>query len=74
MPIYEYKCNDCNEKFEVTQNVFHLESPKCPKCKSEKTRVFSRHLPGYHPVNRPSKAAASAEGDSLTGQYVSSKE
>jgi putative FmdB family regulatory protein len=42
MPVYEYKCNDCDDKFEVKQSFFHSERPKCPKCQSDKTRrVFS---------------------------------
>ncbi len=43
MPIYEYKCTDCGEKFEVVQqDIFNPIRPKCPKCKSEKARrVYS---------------------------------
>lgn len=42
MPVYEYKCNDCDEKFEVTRSLFNTDWPTCPKCKSEKTRrIFS---------------------------------
>lgn len=36
MPIFEYKCSDCNEEFE--ELVFDRdECPACPKCGSENT-------------------------------------
>jgi putative FmdB family regulatory protein len=43
MPIYEYKCQKCGEKFEQRVGFFHFnKSTKCPKCDSELTeRVFS---------------------------------
>ncbi len=35
MPIYEYKCNDCDNEFE--ELVFSQdELPPCPKCQSKK--------------------------------------
>lgn len=33
MPIYEYKCNKCNNEFEVI--VFRDEQPNCPQCGAE---------------------------------------
>jgi putative FmdB family regulatory protein len=43
MPVYEYKCNQCGEKYEQRVGFFHTsKSTKCPKCGSEKTdRLFS---------------------------------
>jgi putative FmdB family regulatory protein len=43
MPIYEYKCKQCGEKFETRLNVFHNRTEvKCPKCgKDDPERVFS---------------------------------
>ena len=32
MPIYEYKCNDCNESFEAL--VMGGSTPECPSCDS----------------------------------------
>ena len=35
MPTYEYRCNDCKTKFEVSgsfQTLFSLK-PVCPKCR-----------------------------------------
>ena len=31
MPIYEYQCQDCNNKFE---KLVRKEPPKCPSCES----------------------------------------
>lgn len=55
MPIYEYQCNDCNEKFEVTLSTFPREKPRCPKCRSEKTRrIFS----SASRISEPSKPSS----------------
>jgi len=39
MPRYDYKCNRCDERFEVSLSVKEKESTTiiCPKCKSEDT-------------------------------------
>ncbi len=37
MPIYEYECRKCNERFEVMQKMSEgNEGLSCPKCKAEK--------------------------------------
>jgi putative FmdB family regulatory protein len=43
MPIYEYKCKKCGEKFDIRLGIFHSsKSVKCPKCGAdEPERVFS---------------------------------
>ena len=45
MPIYEYKCNNCNKNFELL--IFGNEVPCCPDCKSTDLKriisVFSIH-------------------------------
>ncbi len=43
MPLYEYKCPKCGEKFEINASIFHLKSTvKCPKCgRMNPDRVFS---------------------------------
>lgn len=39
MPIYEYQCDLCSEKFEVRCSFFEaMNSATCPLCKSNKTR------------------------------------
>ncbi|MCF7885135.1 MAG: zinc ribbon domain-containing protein [Candidatus Marinimicrobia bacterium] len=37
MPIYEYKCSRCGEKFEelIAFSKLNDNNPKCPKCDSK---------------------------------------
>jgi putative FmdB family regulatory protein len=49
MPVYEYECSACGEKFEVRRSIFagHAKPGelKCPKCGSEEPRrVFSSFM------------------------------
>ncbi len=43
MPVYEYKCKKCGEKFELRRGFFQIRGLiKCPKCGSEDAeRIFS---------------------------------
>jgi len=50
MPIYEYKCNDCEARFEkLARRISEIndDSPACPHCGSDDTRrvisAFARH-------------------------------
>ncbi|MCS6816978.1 MAG: zinc ribbon domain-containing protein [Blastocatellia bacterium] len=38
MPVYEYRCTQCNRKFTVTMSIAEYEKKKvkCPKCGSRK--------------------------------------
>jgi putative FmdB family regulatory protein len=39
MPIYEYRCEECNEPFEVfVRSSSHKTNPTCPKCGSQKVK------------------------------------
>jgi putative FmdB family regulatory protein len=41
MPIYEYRCESCSEKFEVLTRFAERDSAQvCPACESSKTRVL----------------------------------
>ncbi len=41
MPIYEYRCESCTEKFEVlTRFAERDRSQVCPACESTRTRVL----------------------------------
>lgn len=49
MPIYEYKCPQCGEKFEIRRGFFSRSNDKvvCPKCGSGKPeRVLSSFCTG----------------------------
>lgn len=45
MAVYEYRCEECDELFTVTESISKHEGrkrPKCPECGSKKTsRMFS---------------------------------
>ncbi|HSS60370.1 MAG TPA: zinc ribbon domain-containing protein [Candidatus Limnocylindrales bacterium] len=41
MPIYEYRCESCAEKFEVLTGFAERDTAQvCPVCESTKTRVL----------------------------------
>ncbi|HVH62478.1 MAG TPA: zinc ribbon domain-containing protein [Candidatus Dormibacteraeota bacterium] len=41
MPIYEYRCESCAEKFEVLTTFAERDTAQaCPACESTKTRVL----------------------------------
>ena len=51
MPVYEYECRKCNERFEVLQSINEDESNlRCPKCQAERPKkllsVFSSSSSG----------------------------
>jgi putative FmdB family regulatory protein len=40
MPIYEYECQACQSKFEVTRKFSETGGNTCPKCGAEGRRVY----------------------------------
>ena len=43
MPIYEYVCNDCKNKFELIRPVSQSsDSAPCPTCQKPSERILSR--------------------------------
>ena len=44
MPTYEYRCTDCNHKFEIflSYQEFESKSVRCPSCESEKPERIIR--------------------------------
>ncbi len=41
MPIYEYKCQACNIKFEVKRGFSESTGASCPRCQCQAQRIFS---------------------------------
>jgi putative FmdB family regulatory protein len=41
MPLYEYKCSDCNSRFEYMQKANDPPKKKCPKCGSLLIKIIS---------------------------------
>jgi putative FmdB family regulatory protein len=57
MPLYEYRCEACQEQFEVVQAVnARVEDTACPRCQARKatrlmsmfaSKVVGDHKPGF---------------------------
>jgi putative FmdB family regulatory protein len=49
MPRYEYRCHDCDHRFEIHERISEHEepsTPECPECGSRKTeQVLSPFFP-----------------------------
>ncbi len=41
MPIYEYKCQACDIKFEVKRGFSESSGASCPRCQCQAQRIFS---------------------------------
>jgi len=41
MPIYEYQCSSCENRFEIRQGFKDKPAAVCPVCKSNARRLFS---------------------------------
>jgi putative FmdB family regulatory protein len=67
MPIYEYKCKKCAEKFELRLGIFHdKKDVKCPKCGGEDPeRIFSPFMTGS------SSGGLASSGSSCTSSSFS---
>lgn len=49
MPIYEYKCTECQKEFEVFQSITDDSVPPCKFCQGKAKKMISRssfHLKG----------------------------
>lgn len=61
MPIYDYKCSDCNHEF--TKLVFNsTEEVECPKCQSKNAQKK---------VSTPGSVAGSSSGGGCCGSSSS---
>lgn len=41
LPLYEYECEKCGERFEIIQKVDAKSTHKCPKCPGQGKRLLS---------------------------------
>jgi len=70
MPIYEFRCTACDDRFEVERPMGKITGVVCPSCSSEAKRVFSAsavvfkgtgfHNTDYKPRPKEEGAAPSA--------------
>lgn len=60
MPIYEYKCGNCDHEFEIIQKFSDKPKRKCPECKRQRLKKMvskgsSFRLNGPHWDRRTAK-------------------
>jgi len=44
MPIYSYRCKDCNNKFEVKQRMTDNPIRECPKCNGHVVKLIGKDV------------------------------
>ncbi len=60
MPLYEYRCEECGEQFELRRSMQASDDPAaCPQCAGEHTK---RQISLFISVNKGSQAASSGGG------------
>ncbi len=70
MPIYEYRCESCSEKFELLTRFAERDSAQaCPACESTKTRVLvsSFAVAGGEPLESMDFGASESTGGGCCG-------
>ena len=66
MPIYEYCCDECGERFELfVRSAAQKSNPTCPKCGSQRARK-AISLFGVGASSEGSKASAASCGPGPT--------
>ncbi|MBE9507339.1 MAG: zinc ribbon domain-containing protein [Chloroflexi bacterium] len=66
MPVYEYCCDECGERFELfVRSVAHKATPVCPRCGSPEVRK-AISLFGIGGAGGSSKTSAASCGPAPT--------
>ncbi|MFW5731071.1 MAG: FmdB family zinc ribbon protein [Desulfonatronovibrionaceae bacterium] len=68
MPIYEYRCSDCQQVFEEWQKGFEDQQKICPVCGGPSTRLISNSAfvlkgSGWYVTDYCNRNGASGNGD-----------
>jgi len=71
MPLYEYKCNECNDTFEVLQRISAEPVTTCKRCggtceKLISTSSFQFKGNGWYVTDYKKRSAAKTEGTTKT--------
>lgn len=77
MPIYEYKCNQCNERHEIIQGINDDPLTHCPKCAGEMKKLISSPAiqfkgSGFYKTDYPSGSSSSSSSSSSAPKSESS--
>jgi len=80
MPIYEFECTKCRNRFEILQARYHDDKiqescPLCKKCQGETRRVFSVPLvmyngDGFFTTDSKLKNASGGDTPSRSGSLI----
>jgi len=71
MPTYEYRCNDCEEIFEVFQRIIDVPLRECPVCGGELKKIISGGVgiifkgSGFYTTDHKPSSSSSSSVDSL---------
>ena len=65
MPLYEYRCRNCNHQFEIQQSFSDDALTECPECSGDLRKVFN-------PVGISFKGSGFYKNDSRPGTSRSS--
>ncbi len=68
MPLYEYRCMNCGETFEIIQKFNQPLLEKCPKCGGKLTKLLSPPMiqfkgSGWYVTDYAKKLESSKEND-----------
>lgn len=80
MPLYEYRCRNCDHRFEVQQSFSDDPLTICPECQGELRKVFNpvgisfKGSGFYKNDSRGSSSTSSSSGDSGTTSSTSSSD
>ena len=72
MPLYEYECQKCGNRFELIQGYDAAETQKCPKCGGKAARVLAPPAiqfkgSGWYVTDYAGKSASATSGTSSEG-------
>jgi putative FmdB family regulatory protein len=71
MPIYEYQCNQCNERHEIIQKLSDAPLTHCPQCGGEMKKLISSPAiqfkgSGFYKTDYSSSSSKPSESKSET--------
>lgn len=79
MPIYEYKCGQCNERHEIIQSINDDPLAHCPKCGGDMKKLISSPAiqfkgSGFYKTDYPSSTSSSSSSSSTKGESTAAPE
>src|SRR5215831_15124271 len=79
LPLYEYKCRKCGNRFEKIENFSASTVKKCPKCGGQAERMLTAPAiqfkgSGWYVTDYAGKSAAKNSGESSEGAASKSSE